>query len=73
MLDPRRGISYPDGCQAPDGTIYISYDRNRSTDGEILLARFRESDVLAGQLTHAQSQLQMLICRPQKNREKRSE
>ena len=45
MLDERKGISYPDGFQAPDGTIFISYDRNRDTDGEILLARFTEADV----------------------------
>jgi hypothetical protein len=69
MLDPRKGISYPDGFQAPDGTIYISYDRNRSTDGEILLARFKEQDVLAGRLVGPKSKLQMLIARPLKNRE----
>ena len=44
MLDQRSKVSYPDGFQAPDGLIYILYDRNRSTDGEILLARFREDD-----------------------------
>jgi|GEM_PF-522016 len=64
MLDERKGISYPDGFQAPDGTIYISYDRNRSTDGEILLARFTEGDVLARKLTGAKSKLRMLISRP---------
>jgi hypothetical protein len=64
VLDNRKGISYPDGFQAPDGTIYISYDRNRSTDGEILLARFTEDDILAGNLTSPQSKLQMLISRP---------
>jgi predicted neuraminidase len=69
MLDERKGISYPDGFQAPDGTIYISYDRNRSTDGEILLARFTEQDVLARKLVAANSQLRMLISRPLKNRE----
>ncbi|MEP7365230.1 MAG: sialidase family protein [Acidobacteriota bacterium] len=36
MLDERTGISYPDGFEAPDGFVYISYDRNRATDGEIL-------------------------------------
>jgi len=64
VLDERKGISYPDGFQAPDGTIYISYDRNRSTDGEILLARFTEADVLAKQLTGPKSKLKMLISRP---------
>ena len=64
MLDERKGVSYPDGFQAPDGTIYISYDRNRSTDGEILLARFTEEDVLARKLVGPKSKLKMLISRP---------
>ena len=64
MLDERKGISYPDGFQAPDGTIYISYDRNRATDGEILLARFTEQDILARELKSPKSKLKMLISRP---------
>jgi hypothetical protein len=64
MLDERKGISYPDGFQAPDGMIYISYDRNRATDGEILFARFTEADVLAQKLTGPKSKLRMLISRP---------
>ena len=68
MLDERRGVSYPDGFQAPDGTIYISYDRNRATDGEILLARFTEKDILDGCLVGPKSKCRMLISRPLKNR-----
>lgn len=64
MLDERKGISYPDGFQDPDGTIYISYDRNRSTDGEILMARFTEADILPGKLKGPKSKLKMLISRP---------
>jgi hypothetical protein len=64
VLDERTGISYPDGFQSPNGTIYISYDRNRATDGEILLARFTEADILAGKLTGPTSKLKMLISRP---------
>jgi hypothetical protein len=41
-------VSYPDATQAPDGTIHASWDRDRTTLGEILMARFREDDVLAG-------------------------
>ena len=66
ILDERKSISYPDGFQAPDGMIYISYDRNRSTDGEILLARFSEEDVLAGKIVSPRSKLKMLISRPLK-------
>ncbi|PIY39617.1 MAG: hypothetical protein COZ06_29360, partial [Armatimonadetes bacterium CG_4_10_14_3_um_filter_66_18] len=64
VLDERKGISYPDGFQAPDGTLYISYDRNRATDGEVLLARFTEEDILAKKLVGPKSKLKMLICRP---------
>ena len=64
VLDERPGISYPDGFQAPDGTITISYDRNRSTDGEILMARFTEEDVLAKEFRGPMSKAKMLISKP---------
>jgi hypothetical protein len=64
ILDERAGVSYPDGFQAPDGTIYISYDRNRATDGEILLARFTEADVEAKELVSPRSKRKLLISRP---------
>jgi len=64
ILDERKGVSYPDGFQAPDGTIYISYDRNRATDGEILLAKFTEADIAAKKLVESKSALKMLISKP---------
>lgn len=64
VLDDRKGVSYPDGFQDPQGTIFISYDRNRATDGEVLLARFTEQDILAGKLVSPGSKLQLLISRP---------
>jgi len=64
VLDERKGISYPDGFQTPDGRIYISYDRNRATDGEILLAKFTEQDILDGRCTDPDSRLKLLISRP---------
>ncbi|PQO35117.1 sialidase family protein [Blastopirellula marina] len=64
VLDERKGVSYPDGFQAPDGTIFISYDRNRATDGEILMARFTEADIAAGKLVGENSKLKMLISKP---------
>ena len=48
MLDEREKVTYPDGVQAPDGTIYIVYDHNRMPDGEVLMATFTEDDVRAG-------------------------
>ena len=64
VLDERKGVSYPDGFQSPDGTIYISWDRNRSQDGEILMARFTEEDVLAKDFKGPKSKTKMLISRP---------
>lgn len=64
VLDDRKTISYPDGIQAPDGTIFISYDRDRIERGEILLARFNEADIQAGKLVSDNSKLKMLISRP---------
>jgi len=64
MLDERTQISYPDGFQAPDGTIHISWDRNRAKDGEILMARFTEDDILAKAFKGPKSKTKMLISRP---------
>lgn len=61
LLDPRAKVTYPDGFQSPDGTINILYDWNRSTDAEILRARFREEDVLAGKFESAGSGTQILV------------
>lgn len=64
VLDEREGVSYPDGATAPDGTIYVTYDRNRDTDGEVLLARFTEQDVLAKCPVSAGTMLRQLVSRP---------
>jgi hypothetical protein len=47
LLDERR-CSYPFGFQDKDGVIYISYERNRWNQPEILMATFKEADALAG-------------------------
>jgi len=61
MLDERVGVSYPDGVQAPDGTIYIIYDYNRHTDKEILMATFTEEDVMAGQFVSKKARTRVLV------------
>lgn len=48
VLDERKGVSYPDGCQLADGSILVIYDRNRQEDLEVLTVRFTEEDILAG-------------------------
>jgi len=60
LLDERASVSYPDGFQAPDGLIHILYDWNRHSDAEILLAKFREEDVLAGKLVSQDAKLLLL-------------
>lgn len=61
LLDDRALVSYPDGVQAPDGMIYILYDWNRHTDAEILLAKFREEDVIAGQFRSPGAKARILV------------
>lgn len=60
LLDERNAVSYPDGFESPDGLIHILYDWNRHTDAEILMAKFREEDVLAGMIVSNDAQLRML-------------
>lgn len=60
LLDERNAVSYPDGFEGPDGLIHILYDWNRHTDAEILMAKFREQDVLAGKIVSQDAKLRML-------------
>ncbi|MEN6549546.1 MAG: sialidase family protein [Armatimonadia bacterium] len=61
LLDGRDSVSYPDGFQAPDGTIQIIYDRERYGAKEILLARFTEEDIMAGEPKSAVCRLQHVV------------
>lgn len=61
VIDPRDSVSYPDAAEAPDGTIYVIYDRERGGAKEILCARIREDDILAGKPVSSGAQLQMLV------------
>jgi hypothetical protein len=63
MLDERQGVTYPDGVQAADGTIYLVYDYNRTPDGSLLLARFQEDDVRAGRPVTDQVRLRVELDR----------
>ena len=49
LLDERKNVSYPDGVQDRDGLIWITYDRDRKGSGDILMATFREEDVVRGE------------------------
>jgi hypothetical protein len=61
LLDEREGISYPDGFESPDGMIHIIYDYKRYHDAEILLARFREEDVLSGDFQSPDAKPRILV------------
>jgi len=61
LLDERPGISYPDGVEAPDGTILIIYDYSRTGAKEILLAAFTEADVAAGRDVSGRVRLRRLV------------
>ena len=60
-LDERVNVTYPDGAQAADGTIYVAYDYNRTPDGAVLLAAFTEADVRAGHDVSGKVRLRMEI------------
>lgn len=65
LLDGRSRISYPDGQQASDGRIYITYDFWRTGQQEILMAVFTEADVLAGEDVSGKVRLQVLVNKPE--------
>jgi len=60
LLDERKGVSYPDGQQTPDGRIRIIYDFSRRDTRHILMATFREEDVAAGKPISDAVQLRQL-------------
>ena len=62
-LDERMAVSYPDGTQDANGDIWIIYDHERYKCGDILFARFREEDVLAGRCVSPRSSLKNLVNR----------
>lgn len=48
LLDGSEAVSYPDGFQAQDGSIYVIYDRDRFKGGFLHLAKFTEEDIRNG-------------------------
>lgn len=61
LLDERNEVSYPDAKEAADGYIYVTYDWERVTQREILMARFTEEDILKGQLSSPNGKLRILV------------
>ena len=67
LLDDRVGVSYPDGVQDADGLIWITYDHDRKGAGDILLAKFREEDVIAGKNVSGKVRLRQIVSTLSKN------
>ncbi len=65
LLYEAKYCSYPDGVQAPDGTIYIIHDFERKAPGSrrIFMATFTEEDVIAGKCVSDKARLGVLINR----------
>ena len=61
LIDDRRGVSYPDGVEAPDGTTYLIYDYSRTGAKQILMATFTEDDVAAGRCVSSPARLRVLV------------
>lgn len=61
LLDERNGVSYPDGQQDEKGLIHIIYDYSRTKDRKILIAKFTEKDILAGNPKSATVSLRMIV------------
>lgn len=53
--------TYPDGDQAADGTIYLTWDADRSMLGDVHFARLTEAEIRAGKLTDPKSTIDGLI------------
>ena len=70
MIDQRKGVTYPDGVQADDGTIYIIYDYRRTPVGAVLMATFTEDDVRAGKPVTDKVRLRVAISRLQRESDK---
>ncbi len=61
LLDKRSNVSYPDGVQDSNGLIWIVYDRERYDAGDILIAKFKEEDVMAGKNVSGEVSLKQVI------------
>ena len=72
LLDGRNSVAYPDGVEADDGYIYISYDRERggfkksldevySDAREILYCKITEDDIIKGEVKDSGSKLGVVI------------
>ena len=70
LLDDGRRMSYPDGQQDKDGLIRIIYDSERRDSRLILMASFREEDVLSGRADSESVRLRQVVSKGSGGKEK---
>jgi hypothetical protein len=63
LLDGGGVAAYPDGIEADDGRIYVTYDAERNGLGEIRMAKFTEAEILAGRFVDPRSNQRILVSR----------
>ena len=61
LLDERNVAAYPDAKEADDGYIYVTYDWERVTQREILMAKFTEEDIIKGKIDSEEGALRILV------------
>ncbi|MGN1094429.1 MAG: exo-alpha-sialidase, partial [Candidatus Neoclostridium sp.] len=61
LIDERGGVSYPDTVITSDGTVYVVYDRNRTSDREIYVTTFTIDDVVSGSYSSAKARKPVLV------------
>jgi outer membrane protein assembly factor BamB len=61
LIDERSYVSYPDTIITADGTIYVIYDRNRTTDREVWMTVFTLEDVIAGEYISDEARAFILV------------
>jgi len=59
-IDARRGVSYPDAVESPEGIVYLVYDYSRTGAKQILVAMFTERDVEEGRCVTEGTRLRVL-------------
>ncbi len=66
LLKEEGMVSYPAGVVTKDDRVYVTFDRNRYSDGEIYLSHFCKEDIIAGKIVTENSYTARLILKADK-------
>src|SRR5690606_34031020 len=61
LIDERDSVSYPDVAQNSKGVIYITYDRSRGGEKEILIAKLTEQELKKGDFVSDRARKKIVI------------